>query len=44
MLCAMLSVLAIQKTTSLQSRELLDEVLKEIQGDPYDMQSSLPRL
>lgn len=35
MLCAMLSVLAIQKMTTLQSRELLDEAVKEIQGGPY---------
>lgn len=36
MLCATLSVLAIQKNDPLQSRELLDEALEEIQGGPYD--------
>lgn len=42
MLCATLSVLAIQKMTTLQSRELLDKALKEIQEGPYHKSISLP--
>ena len=34
MLFAMLSVLAIQKMTTFQPKELLDEVLNEIWGNP----------